>query len=160
VLNGGLGMGFTLRAALARLPAGGRVVVAELAEAVVAWNRDLLGPAAAAGLADPRVTVVIGDVAESMRAGGRFDAILLDVDNSPHALTHPGNQGLYTLEGLAAARRALAPAGRLAIWSASRHPELARRLARAGFAVEVHAARARGPRGGATHTIYLGQAPP
>jgi spermidine synthase len=156
VLIGGLGLGFTLRAALAHVAAAGRVVVVELAAAVVAWNQGLLGPEAAAAIADPRVTIEVGDVADALRAPGRFDAILLDVDNSPHALSHPGNRGLYTIDGLVAARRALRPGGRLAVWSASRHPEFERRLARAGFAVEVHAARAHRARG-ATHTIYLGR---
>jgi spermidine synthase len=130
------------------------VVVAEISPDLVAWNRTLLGPAAAAALADPRVELRIGDVAGAMRAAGGFDAILLDVDNSPHALTRPGNQALYGARGLASARAALRPGGRFAVWSASRHPQFERRLAAAGFTVEVHAARAGGSRG-PTHAIYL-----
>jgi len=159
VLIGGLGMGFTLRAALAVVAPRAEVVVAEVSADVVAWNRERLGPEAAAGLADPRVQHHVGDVADLLRApGAGFDAILLDVDNSPHALSLPGNAALYGAAGLAAARRALRRAGRLAVWSASRHPEFERRLAAAGFAVEVHAARAHGGGRGSRHTIYLGVA--
>jgi len=157
VLVGGLGMGFTLRAALDALPANARVVVAEISDAVVDWNRAALAPLAGAPLSDPRVTVHVGDVGDAMR-DERFDAILLDVDNSPHALTRPGNGALYSERGLAVARRALRPGGRLAVWSAVRAPAFERRLRRGGFAVEVHAAKARGDRGGATHIIYVGSA--
>ncbi|MBE7454338.1 MAG: hypothetical protein HS111_37450 [Kofleriaceae bacterium] len=158
VLIGGLGMGFTLRAALAALPAGARLVVAELSAAVVAWNRELLGPEAAATLRDPRVRLEIADVAALLTEPGGYDAILLDVDNSPHALTQPANRSLYAAAGLAAAHRALRPGGRLAVWSAERAPPFSRRLTAAGFAVELHDARAHRGRG-ATHTIYVGRRP-
>jgi spermidine synthase len=155
VLVGGLGMGFTLRAALDAVPARGEVVVAEISDAVVEWNRGPLAELAGAPLADRRVAVHVGDVGEAIR-GGRFDAILLDVDNSPHALTRPGNDALYSERGLAAARKALRPGGRLAVWSAVRAPAFERRLRRGGYQVSVHSARARGDRGGASHVIYVG----
>ena len=156
VLVGGLGLGFTLRAALNTVGARGTVVVAEISADLVAWNRELLGPAAATTLADPRVRVHVGDVGELMRAPDSFDAILLDVDNSPHALTRPANAALYVAAGLSRARRTLRPGGRLAVWSAGRYPAFERRLAATGFTVEVHTAHARGARGGTPYTIYLG----
>jgi spermidine synthase len=159
ILIGGLGFGFTLRAALAVAPAQARIVVGELVGALVEWNRALLGPEAAAALADPRVAVEVGDVGAQIRgATGRWDAILLDVDNSPHALAHPGNGALYSPTGLAAARRALRPGGVLAVWSAVRAPAFGRRMVAAGFAVDPHDVPARAGTG-ATHTIYVGRAP-
>src|SRR5262249_55272141 len=117
VLVGGLGMGFTLRAALAVLPADARVLVSELFPAVVGWVRGPLGGAAL--LADPRVRVEARDCA-GVPAGsaGRFDAVLLDVDNGPSALTTEENRRLYGRAGLETAARALRPGGRLAVWSA------------------------------------------
>jgi len=104
VLVGGLGMGFTLRATLDALPADATVIVAELLPAVVEWNRGPLAPLAGEPLKDPRVTVLENDVAETMRASeGRFDAMLLDVDNGPTAFTSADNAGLYDNRGLAAA---------------------------------------------------------
>jgi spermidine synthase len=156
VLVGGLGMGFTLRAALDLLPADGEVTVAELVPAVVDWNRGPLADLAGRPLDDPRARVHVGDVAEVIGAARGLDAILLDVDNSPHALTRPSNQGLYGEAGLAAAARALRPGGCLAIWSAVQAPEVAGRMRRAGLAPEAHAARAVG-RSGGVHTIYVGR---
>jgi len=159
ILIGGLGFGFTLRAALAIAPPGAQIVVGELVPALVDWNRTALGPEAAAALADPRVTVALGDVGASIRGvTARWDAILLDVDNSPHALAHPGNGALYSPNGLAAAKRALRPGGRLAVWSAVRTPVFGRRLGAAGFTVAVHDVAARAG-SGAAHTIYLGRMP-
>lgn len=158
VLIGGLGLGYTLGAALAMVGPRAQVVVAEISEALVEWNRTVVGPEAAAALADPRVEIVLGDVGESM-APGRFDAILLDVDNSPHALTRPGNAGLYSPRGLARAFAALRPEGRLAVWSAAPAPAFERRLATAGFAVTTRTAPARGAHGGARHVIFVGVRP-
>ncbi|MEZ4401033.1 MAG: hypothetical protein R3B06_13495 [Kofleriaceae bacterium] len=155
VLIGGLGLGFTLRAALAALGPAAQVTVAEISPLLVEWNRTVVGPAAAAALADPRVTVHVGDVAAAMPPGA-WDAILLDVDNSPHALTRPANAGLYAGPGLARAHAALRPGGRLAVWSAAPYPAFERRLATAGFAVTLHTVRARGTHGGAKHTIFVG----
>ena len=160
VLVGGLGLGFTLRAALGLLPAGARVLVSELFPAVVAWVRGPVGGAAL--LDDPRVTVDARDCAEILRESeARFDAILLDVDNGPSALTAPANAWLYAPEGLAAAARALRPGGRLAVWSAGDDPSFAGRLTRAGFAASTERARAHGGGGrrpGARHVIFVGGA--
>jgi spermidine synthase len=159
VLVGGLGMGFTLRAALDLLPPGGEVLVAELLPEVVEWNRTVLAQLARNPLADARVRVRVGDVAEVLSSGNaEFDVILIDVDNSPHALTRAGNQALYGAAGMAAARRALRPGGCLAVWSAARVPELEGRMRRAGLSVEVHEVRSDRGQGGSRHAIYAGRA--
>lgn len=159
VLVGGLGMGFTLRAALALLPASARVLVAELMPAVIAWVRGPIGGGAL--LDDPRVTVEARDCAAVLREGeGRFDAVLLDVDNGPRALCLGTNRWLYTREGLAATARAIRPGGRLAVWSAGGDPTFVERLTRAGFAARAVAERAHraGTRGrGARHVIFVGE---
>jgi spermidine synthase len=137
LLVGGLGMGYTLAAALRALGPGAEVVVAELVPAVVAWNRGPLSHLAGHPLRDARVRVREADVAEELRAGrGAYDAILLDVDNGPEALTRPGNDWLYLRSGLAAARDALRPGGVLATWSAGAAPRYPKRLRAAGFRVE------------------------
>ena len=156
VLVGGLGMGFTLRATLDLLPPGATVVVSELLESVVAWNRTLLGGLAGNPLDDPRVRVEVGDVRNTMRAGtGRFDAVLLDVDNGPEAFTQEDNERLYDDAGLAIARKSLRSGGTLAVWSARGDLRFEKRLRRAGFAAESVAVRARLKQGGPRHTIFL-----
>lgn len=158
VLVGGLGMGFTLRAALDVLPEGGRVTVVELVAAVVDWNRGPLAPLAGHPLQDPRVDVVVGDVGATLKATpGAWDTILLDVDNGPEGLTQPGNDALYGVAGLRRAREALRPGGALAVWSAHPSPAFEKRLAQAGFRVEVHHTRARAGGKGPRHTIFLGR---
>jgi spermidine synthase len=156
VLIGGLGFGYTLRAALAVLPRGAEIVVAEILEAVIGWNRNPEHPLAGDAMADPRVTVVHGDVrkllAESRAA---FDAILLDVDNGPAAMSTTINERLYDYAGLVRTRAALRPEGCAAWWSAAPAPDFARQMARAGFAVETQHSRAR-VNAGARHTIFLG----
>ncbi len=160
VLVSGLGMGFTLKAALALLPAQARVVVAELCPAIVEWVRGPLGGGAL--LEDPRVAVEVRDCAEILRESeARFDAILLDVDNGPAALTTESNRWLYQREGLAAAARALRRGGRLAVWSAGGDEAFEERLARAGFVVRAETVRAhragKGARGrGARHVLFVG----
>jgi spermidine synthase len=157
VLVGGLGMGFTLRAALDLLPPGATVVVAELVPAVVEWNRGALGPLAAHPLKDARVRIEIGDVADVIRASAqRFDAMLLDVDNGPAAFTASHNTRLYDDQGLAAARAALKPGGILAVWSAWDDRRFEQRLRYGGFSVEVERVRGRLKKGGPRHTIFLG----
>ena len=155
VLVGGLGMGFTLRATLDLLPGGATVVVSELLEAVVSWNRGPLGPLAGAPLDDPRVTVEVGDVLECLgRNPGGFDAVLLDVDNGPVAFTRESNVAIYEEAGLRLAGAALREGGELAVWSSFEDREFQRRLVRCGFSVERETVRARvkkGPR----HTIYV-----
>jgi spermidine synthase len=158
VLVGGLGMGFTLRATLDALPADADVLVAELVPAVVEWNRGPLGPLAGHPLRDRRTRVVLGDVGETIRASrAAFDAILLDVDNGPDAFTAAGNSGLYSDGGLSAVRDALAPGGRLAVWSAWEDRKFEQRLRYAGFDVEVQRVRARLKQGGPRHTIFIGR---
>jgi len=158
VLVGGLGMGFTLAAALSLLPPGARVTVSELIPAVVEWNRGPLGEFAGRPLADPRVSVKERDVADIIRErGARFDAILLDVDNGPDALTHPGNARLYGDAGLAAAATVLGKSGVLAVWSVSSDAAFVRRLRRAGFTVEEHKVQARAGRGRARHVVWVGR---
>jgi spermidine synthase len=155
ILIGGLGMGFTLRAALAALGPDARVVVAELVPAVVAWARGPMAGLHAGSLDDPRVEIRVTDVADVIAAGtGVYDAILLDVDNGPDGLSRSANDRLYTVAGLAAAHAALKPAGVLAVWSAHPDGAFGARLRRSGFRVEEVATRARGKRG-ARHMIWL-----
>ena len=157
VLVGGIGLGFTLRAALDRLPRGARVVVAELVPALVAWNRGPLAHLAGRPLDDPRVRLAEGDVHARITAdAGAFDVILLDVDNGPAALAHPANDRLYGEAGVRACHAALRPGGALAVWSAGEDPRYLARLERAGFAAETIAAPARGAAGGARHTVIVG----
>jgi len=158
VLIGGLGMGFTLRAALDLLPAGAVVVVAEIVPAVVEWNRGPLGPLAGEPLKDPRVRVEIDDVAITLGSRrGEFDAILLDVDNGPAAFAGSNNAGLYDDRGIAAAFAALKMDGVLAVWSAREDRKFEQRLRHGRFAVEVERVRARLKHGGPSHTIFLGR---
>jgi len=156
ILIGGLGMGFTLRAALAALGPAARIVVAELVPAVVAWARGPMAEVFADSLTDPRVSIRETDVGQLIRAeAGAFDAILLDVDNGPEGLTRKTNDALYDLKGLSAARAALRPGGVLAVWSSTQNPKFTWRLGKAGFAVEEVRARANGSRGGARHVIWI-----
>lgn len=158
VLVGGLGMGFTLRAALDLLPDSATVVVAELLAGVVDWNRGPLGPLAGHPLRDRRTEVDVRDVLVTMRAHpGRFDAILLDVDNGPDAFTTSTNGALYGDTGLLAARKALKPGGILAVWSAWEDRKFQQRLRYAGFAVRVERVRARLKKGGPRHVIFLAE---
>lgn len=157
VLVGGLGMGFTLRAALDFLPAGATVVLSELVPEVVEWNRGPLGPLADHPLADPRVRVECLDVALVLGASpGRFDAVLLDVDNGPVAFTQAGNAGLYGDAGLKMVRAALKPKGVLAVWSAWDDVKFEHRLRYHGFTVETERVRGRLKKGGPHHTIFVG----
>jgi spermidine synthase len=156
VLIGGLGMGFTLRAALDLVPGDAKVVVAELVPAVVEWNRGPLGPLAGHPLKDKRVRIEVNDVAVVLQSSrAQFDAILLDVDNGPAAFTTPENLGLYDDAGLAAIRTALKKSGVLAIWSAREDRKFEQRLRYAGFTVEVERVRGRLKKGGPRHMIFL-----
>jgi spermidine synthase len=155
VLIGGLGMGFTLRAALAAFGRDARIIVAELVPAVVAWARGPLGELHGASLDDLRVTLHQGDVGEAIRAeAAGYDAILLDVDNGPGGLSRKENDGLYSRSGLAEARQALRPGGVLEVWSSTRDSDFTRRLKQAGFAVEEVGVRAHNGRG-ARHVIWM-----
>ncbi|HEX7782282.1 MAG TPA: spermidine synthase [Sphingobium sp.] len=156
MLIGGYGMGFTLRAALARLGSDARIVVAELVPEILAWARGPMAELAAGCLEDPRVHIVEDDVAEVIAAGrATYDAILLDVDNGPDGLVRQGNDRLYSAQGLSVAIAALKPGGVLAIWSAAPDNAFARRLSNAGLAVEEVAVRARSNGKGPRHVIWF-----
>ena len=160
VLIGGLGMGFTLRAALAELGPATTVTTAELVPEVVAWARGPMAALFGGSLDDPRVRIHEGDVAELIASGAAaYDAVLLDVDNGPAGLTRKANDDLYDARGLEAARRALRPGGVLAVWSSAPDAGFTRRLRRAGFAVEETQVRARGGRRGARHVIWIAVKP-
>ncbi len=157
VLIGGLGMGFTLRAALGVLPPGAAVTVAELVPAVAAWARGPLAGVFSGILDDPRVSLRAVDVVRAIgEQPAAWDAILLDVDNGPDGLTRASNDRLYDAGGLGAARAALRPGGILAVWSAGPDRSFSRRLHDAGLGVEEVAIRANGRKGGARHVIWLG----
>jgi spermidine synthase len=119
ILIGGLGMGYTLRQALDMLSPNAEVVVGELMSAVVEWNRNFLGGLNGHPLSDKRLELKTGDIVELIsRSRSRFDAILLDIDNGPSAITDSGNSRLYGYEGIEACRKALRNKGCLAVWSA------------------------------------------
>lgn len=155
VLIGGLGMGFTLAAALAVLGPGAEVTVAELIPEVVEWNRGPLGERSGRPLDDPRTRVYVGDVAKLLRRSPRhFDAIALDVDNGPQGLTRDSNDWLYSLAGIAAAQQALRPGGVLAYWSASPDGDFRDALRCCGLEVDEVTVYAHGSKG-ARHTLWL-----
>jgi spermidine synthase len=157
LLIGGLGMGFTLRAALAGLGSDAEIVVAELVPAVVAWAKGPMAAHHGDSLSDPRIYVFVDDVAKLIREGeAHYDAILLDVDNGPDGLTKNANDHLYSADGLARAWHALRPGGVLAIWSAAPDKVFANRFREAGFAVEESVIRANKGKSGARHVIWLG----
>ncbi|MES0199073.1 hypothetical protein [Mesorhizobium sp. M0011] len=155
ILIGGLGMGFTLRAALTELANDAGIVVAELVPAVVAWARGPMAEIFGGCLDDPRVTIQEADVGQLIRSRpAAWDAILLDVDNGPEGIVHKSNDALYSVHGLAAARSALKPGGVLAVWSQGPDIGFTRRLKQAGFGVEEVSTRANGKRG-ARHVIWI-----
>jgi spermidine synthase len=157
VLVGGLGFGFTLRAALRVLPPDAEVVVAELVPEIVAWNRNPAYGLAAAALADPRAKVELKSVEGLlMLPGSRYNGIMLDVDNGPDELVSGGNARLYQEQGLHLARGALRPGGRLGVWSAAADPGFAKLMGRCGFGVTVERVRAHKSSGG-WHTLFLGE---
>ena len=156
MLVGGYGMGFTLRAALAKLDADAEVIVAELMPEIIDWARGPMAELAAGCLDDRRVVLVIGDVVDQIAgAPDCYDAILLDVDNGPDGLTREDNNELYTKRGLRAARAALRPGGVLAIWSAAKDDAFAARLRRNGFTVDEVTVRARSNGKGPKHVIWF-----
>jgi spermidine synthase len=158
VLVGGLGMGFTLRAALDALRTDAQVTVVELVPEVVAWNRQHLGHLARQPLADPRVRLHMGDVVAAIRDTKQpWHAILLDVDNGPDAFTAPSNAALYGIRGLLACKKALAPGGTLAVWSVQKDNSFTERFRGAGFDVEYHFVPAR-PNTKVMHVVWVGRA--
>jgi spermidine synthase len=160
LLIGGLGMGFTLRAALAVLGPGARITVAELVPAVIAWARGPMADVFGDSLKDPRVSIREADVVDVIASqAAAFDAILLDVDNGPEGLIRKANDALYDLKGLKAIRRALRPGGVLAVWSSGSHPAFTKRLRDAGFDVNEVNVRATTRRSGARHVIWFATKP-
>ena len=156
LLVGGLGMGFTLAAALKTVGPDAEIVVAELVPEVVEWNRTLIGAPAGQPLTDPRSSVYIGDVGDLIRqSAGVFDAILMDVDNGPEALVRRENDWLYGAPGLRATRAALRPRGVLAVWSASPDQAFSKRLRQAGFDVHEHVVRPHRAGKGPRHVIWI-----
>lgn len=161
VLIGGLGMGFTLRAALGELGPNARITVAEIVPEVVSWAQGVLAGVFQQALDDPRVCVFEGDVGALITTGrASYDAIILDVDNGPGGLVRSENDRLYDHEGLIAAKRSLRTGGVLAVWSASQNATFKRRLETAGFLTTEVVARSAGSRAGARHLIWIGERPP
>jgi spermidine synthase len=160
LLIGGYGMGFTLRAALARLGPQARFTVAELVPEITDWACGPMAALTAGCLDDPRVELVTRDVARAIRSASRrsYDAILLDVDNGPDGLTRADNDQIYAMQGLMDAKAALRPGGILAIWSAAADERFTRRLKHAGFQVEEVMVRAGRNNKGARHVIWFASA--
>lgn len=156
VLIGGLGMGFTLRAALAVLGPDAAITVAELVPAVVTWATGPMAEVFGDCLADPRVTVQTADVGDLIRTARHpYDAILLDVDNGPEGLSRRANDALYSSAGLHAARAALSAGGVFAVWSSGPNQKFTERLRKCGFAArELNVRAIRGTRG-ARHVIWI-----
>lgn len=157
VLVGGLGMGFTLAAALKTVSAGSQVTVAELVPEVVKWNQGPLGHCAGMPISDSRTSVYIGDVADCFEVKEPvYDSVLLDVDNGPEAFTHSANNNLYSRTSLNAIRQSIRVGGMLAVWSAWNDPKFTTLLKKARFKVETKTVRAHQGKG-SRHTIYLGR---
>ena len=160
LLIGGLGMGFTLRAALAVLDAQARITVAELVPAVIAWARGPMADIFGDSLTDPRADICEAEVVEMIKASpSAFDAILLDVDNGPEALIRKANDALYDFKGLQSIRRALRPGGILAVWSSGPNTAFSKRLGAADFEVNEVGLRATTKRSGAHHVIWFATKP-
>ncbi|MDB5605050.1 MAG: spermidine synthase [Bradyrhizobium sp.] len=156
LLIGGLGMGFTLRAALAVLGTDARIVVAELVPAVIAWARGPMAELFGDSLTDPRASIRQADVVDVIQSSpSAFDAILLDVDNGPEGLIRKANDALYDLKGLKTIRRALRPGGVLAVWSSGPNASFSKQLRAAGFDVNEVGVRATTKRSGAHHVIWF-----
>jgi spermidine synthase len=160
LLIGGLGMGFTLRAALKALGTEARIMVAELLPAVIAWARGPMSGLFGDCLGDRRVVIRQADVIDVVQSSSSaFDAVLLDVDNGPDGLTRKANDALYHLAGLKAIRRALRPHGVLAVWSSGPNASFSGRLRSAGFDVDEVGVRATTRRRGARHVIWFATRP-
>ena len=160
VLIGGYGMGFTYRAALAHLPAGGSVTVAELVPEILEWAKGPLAELTGDTLGDPRGEMILCDVAALIDdandgTSAKYDAILLDVDNGPDGIVVDSNNRLYTRTGIAKAKDALNPGGIIAVWSAAPDLKFTRRLMDVGLDVEVREVRARPNNKGPRHTIWF-----
>jgi spermidine synthase len=156
ILVGGLGFGYTLRAALDYLPANAEVVLCELFTVLIEWNRGPLGDLTGRPLDDPRVTTLPVDLREALAKSGRYDAIILDIDNGPWGFTLQSNDDLYSAFGIDRLAHALAQHGILAVWSSEPSQEFENRLARGGFRVRTATVRARGDKG-PRHTVFIAQ---
>lgn len=157
VLVGGLGMGFTLAAALLHAGPKAKVTVSELMPAVVRWNREHLGIVAGCPLDDERVHVIEQDVGKVMQENQQgFDAIMLDVDNGPDAFTRDDNDSLYGFRGLNNAYDALKPGGILTVWSAFSDTAFTQRMKKVGFKVEQKRVAAHKSQKNTIHTIWVG----
>ncbi len=159
ILIGGLGFGFTLRRVLELCPPEATVDVAELLPVIIDWNREFLKKVNGLLVDDPRVRIHIRDVAELIKRVGkdRYDAILLDVDNSPDPLVQKGNAGLYDKAGIALAKAALQPGGRVVYWSANQDKAFARSLGKIYRSVECIGAKAYPKAKRFTHTLFVAQ---
>jgi len=160
LLVGGLGMGFTLRAALTHSGPLAHIIVSELAPSVVRWNREHLGVLADFPLNEERVEVLEQDVGRVMRENRNgFDAIMLDVDNGPDAFTREDNDSLYGYEGLNNAYDALKPGGILTVWSSGPDRTFTQRMTKVGFRVSEQRVHARTGKRGDRHNIWIGTRP-
>ncbi len=157
VLIGGLGMGYTLKSALACVGPDAHVTIAEFVPEIIEWNRDPRFPFAGSALADKRVTLVEGDVIRCLEGTATYDAILLDTDNGPTALTAASNTHLYTPDGIRKLCRAIEPAGCVAVWSVDAQPNFIRTLKKHGLQAKSHPVLAHAT-GGGTRFILVGRA--
>lgn len=162
ILIGGYGMGFTYRAAAARLGEKAQIVVAEISEAIITWAKGPMAALTGAGFADPRLDLKICDVAALIDDANdgtcaKFDAILLDVDNGPDGIVRDANNRIYSRTGLAKARDALGPGGILAVWSAGPDPAFRKRLYDTGLTITEWNVRSRPNNKGAHHIIWFAQ---
>jgi spermidine synthase len=155
VLIGGLGFGFTLRAALEALPEDATVVLCEFFATLLEWNRGPLGKLAGRPLKDSRVTALHADVRTALGDAGTFDVIILDVDNGPWGFTLQSNNELYSAAGIDRLAQTLAPAGVLAVWSSEPSPEFVLRLEQGGFDVRVETVSTIDSDHEPLHTIFV-----
>lgn len=155
VLIGGLGLGFTLRAALRHLREDAEVVVAELVPEVIAWNADPRYDLSVDAMHDPRVRIVQDDVVAVLRANpAAYDAIMLDTDNGPAGMLISENGPLYATRGIARTIAALRAGGTIVYWSVDDDPRFAAALRRAGLRVDAQRVRAHDTTG-PMHTLYV-----
>lgn len=157
ILIAGLGMGFTLRAALDVAPAAAEIIVAELDRDILAWCQGPLGPATGHAVNDPRVEVRLEDVAGIIKRAppGKLDAVLLDLYEGPNAASQGRDDPFYGAAALDRTRLALAPGGVLGVWSEDEDGPFAKRFPAAGFEVTMHKVG----KGGRRHVVYLGTRP-
>ncbi len=157
VLIGGLGLGFTLRGALATLGPDAEVVVAELMPQVVTWNKNpkFVG-LATKELEDPRTKIVVDDVFAVLGSSGKYDAIMLDADNGTTAMMTAGNRALYEIRGLRTVHAALNERGVVVYWSAASEEAFEKLMKKEGFQTQTERVRAYGT-GGPYHTLLLGR---